>query len=203
VVVVSASAGALTPIRTLVRGLPTNLPAAVVIAQHCSSTLLPELLNAETRMPVVRASSGLRLQSGVIYVCPGGRHVVVNPDATLSVSAREHVNFVRPNGDWLFVSAAASFRDRTVGIVLSGLLDDGARGAHAIHDAGGLMIAQDPATCLYPDMPRAAIAHGAIDLIVAPEEMPLVLQHRLMGVDMQRCRAEWEAPFATQAAPPS
>jgi two-component system, chemotaxis family, protein-glutamate methylesterase/glutaminase len=77
----------------------------------------------------------------------------------------------RPNADWLLESAAASFRERAVGIILSGLLHDGTRGSMAVKAAGGVMIAQDPATCERPEMPSTAIAIGAIDHILSADQI--------------------------------
>jgi two-component system, chemotaxis family, protein-glutamate methylesterase/glutaminase len=201
VVVISASAGGLLPLRSLLRALPGEVPAAIVVAKHMQGTnLLPQILSADTAMPVTSVTSGSTLRSGVIYVCPGARHVVVNPDATVTLSHRERVNYVRPNGDWLFVSAAASFRERAFGVVLSGYQNDGSAGALAIRAAGGIVFAQDPMTCERPDMPNAAIATGAVSYVLAPEELATTLTDRLRAVDARRCRAEWDAPFAVDAA---
>ena len=82
------------------------------------------------------------------------------------------VRFFRPSGDWLFESASASFGARTVAIVLSGAQDDGARGAVAVRNAGGIVIVQDPATCDYPEMPSAAITTGAVRHVLAPKRSP-------------------------------
>src|SRR5690242_14972976 len=133
VIVVTLSAGGLGPLRRVVRGIPADVPAAVVIAQHIAEeSLLPDILARDTRAPVEFAKAGARLYRGSIYVCPAQVHVIVNPDATLTLSARERLRFFRPSADWLFTSAAASFRERAVGIVMSGLQDDGARGCVAI-----------------------------------------------------------------------
>jgi two-component system chemotaxis response regulator CheB len=196
VIVVSASAGALEPLRSFVRGIPADIPAAVVIAQHVAErSWLPEILTADARVPVGFARSGVRLRQGSVYVCPAQTHVVVNPDATLTLSRRERVRFVRPNGDWLFASAAASFGERAFAIVMSGLQDDGARGCVAIRKAGGTVIAQDPGSCARPEMPRAAIATGAVNFVLAPGHIPIVLTQLLATLDLEQCRANWNEPF--------
>lgn len=196
VVVVTVSAGGLVPLRRLVRGLSAETPAAVVIAQHTAgSSVLPEILALDTRAPVSFAETGGRLQRGTVYVCPAERHVIVNPDATLALSSRARMNFFRPSGDWLFTSAAASYRERAVAIVLSGLQNDGALGSVAIHEAGGTVIVQDPGSCERPEMPSAAIATGAVDFVLAPDQIPIVLGRLLTQLDVDRCRAQWDAPF--------
>jgi two-component system chemotaxis response regulator CheB len=177
-----------------------DVPAAVVIAQHVMSrTLLPEILAANTRMPIVLAYSGVTLQSHTIYVCPSQRHVIVNPDATLTVSGRERVSFFRPSGDWLFESAAASFQERAVGIVLSGLRHDGARGAVSIRASGGTVIVQDPRTCQRPEMPTAAIATGSVDFVLPPDQISAVVMALLKQMDLQRSWIDWDRGFAAEA----
>ena len=169
-VAIVVSAGGLKALREVVGGLRANLRAAVVVAQHShEKTLLPEILASNTTMPVSLAGHGALLQRGHVYVCPAAHHVVVNPNATLMVSSGPRVRFFRPSGDWLFESASASFGARTVAIVLSGAQDDGARGAVAVRNAGGIVIVQDP-TCDYPEMPSAAITTGAVRHVLAPEE---------------------------------
>ena len=200
VVVISASAGGLLPLRRVIRLLPADLPAAVIVAKHMEAdSLLPQIFSIDAAMPVTSVTSGATLRSGVIYVCPGAQHVVVNPDATVTLSHRERVNYVRPNGDWLFLSAAASFRERAFGVVLSGYQNDGSEGALAIRAAGGVVFAQDPVTCERPDMPTAAIATGAVSFVLAPEELATTLTDLVRAVDVRRCRAEWDAPFDVDA----
>jgi chemotaxis response regulator CheB len=196
VVVVTLSAGGLDPLRSFVRGIPTDAPAAVVIAQHIAEeSLLPHILARDTRAKVAFAKAGERLNRGAIYVCPAQVHVIVNPDATLGLSRRERLRFFRPSADWLFTSAAASFRERTFAIVMSGLQDDGARGCVAIRQAGGTVIAQEPSSCERPAMPSAVIARGAVDFVLAPDQMPLVVTQLLARLDVERCKTQWNAPF--------
>jgi two-component system, chemotaxis family, protein-glutamate methylesterase/glutaminase len=123
-------------------------------------------------MPVSFAAPGALLRPGHIYVCPAAHHVAVNSNATLTVSSGPRVRFFRPSGDWLFEGASASFGARTVAIVLSGGQDDGARGAVAVRKVGETVIAQDPATCPYPEMPSAAIRTGAVSHVLAADQIP-------------------------------
>ena len=202
VVVVTASAGGLAPLRSLVRGLPLVTPAAVVIAQHVAArSWLPEILAGDTCAPVAFAHAGARLRRGTIYVCPAQQHVVINPDATFALSSRERLSFFRPSGDWLFRSAAASFRERAFGIVMSGLRNDGALGSVAIREAGGTVIAQTPESCEQPEMPNAAISTGAVDFVLIPDEIPQVLRQLLGQLDVDRCKAQWDAPFLSAVSP--
>jgi two-component system, chemotaxis family, protein-glutamate methylesterase/glutaminase len=126
--------------------------------------------------------------------------MIVNPDSSLTISRRERLQFFRPSADWLFASVAASFADRAFGVVLSGLQNDGALGVKALRAAGGTVVAQDPGSCERPQMPRAAIATGAVDFILAPDQMPIVLTQLLNRLDIRRCKAEWDAPFLISPA---
>ena len=184
VVAVVLSAGGLAPLRRLIRGLRVGLPAAVVVAQHVQQvTLLPEILSADTTMPVTLAASGMLLRRSCVYVCPAGHHLIVNPDATLTVSDRERVRYFRPSGDWLFESAAASFREQTFAVVLSGLQCDGARGTRAVRSAGGTVIVQAPESCERPDMPSAAISMGTVNHVLPPAHIARLLNTQLANLD--------------------
>lgn len=195
-VVVALSAGGLAPLRRIVRQLPSSFAASIVVAQHVREfTALPEILTADTTLGVSLACNGMLLRPGTIYVCPAQRHVVVNPDATMSLSDRPRLRFFRPSADWLFESAAASFRDRTFAVVLSGMQDDGAKGVQSIRAAGGVVIAQDPLTCERPEMPAAVIGTGAVDHVLPPDAIAATLGKAVAAVDVASCRAAWSAPF--------
>lgn len=181
VVAISTSAGGLDPLRRLVRGLRPDFPAAVVIAQHVLAvSVLPEILAYDTRMPVAFVQPGCTLRPSTIHVCPAQQHVFVNPDRTVALSGRERLKFFRPSGDWLFASVAESFGEHAYAVVLSGLQNDGALGAVIVRAAGGTVIAQDPVTCERAAMPSAAIATGAVNFVLAPEQIAEVLMRLLM-----------------------
>jgi two-component system chemotaxis response regulator CheB len=153
------SAGGLYGLKTIARALPADLPCALVIAHHVAPpSMLPQLLCRWTDHECRFACAGELLRSGTVYVAPADHHVVINPDATIGISQRGRVRFVRPSIDWLFESAAGSFAERVIAVVLSGANDDGAYGARCIVRAGGSVIVQDPSTCEHPEMPSAVIA---------------------------------------------
>src|SRR5262249_13826791 len=157
-VVIGMSAGGLTVIKEVLAGLAPNLRAAVVIAHHAGDcSILPMLIAKWTKYPVRWAKTGDVLEAGRIYVAPPGHHTIVNPGGWLSVSPRERLRFVRPSIDWLFESAAGSYGERTVAVVLSGCNDDGARGARLVKVAKGRVLAQDPKTCRHASMPVATL----------------------------------------------
>src|SRR5262249_35594930 len=108
-IAIASSAGSLKPMLRIATDLPRHFPGAVVIAQHVASqTILPDLLRGVSQLEVVTAESGMLLRPGTIYVCPGKRHITIAPDARIWLSERDRLDHVRPSGDWLFESAAAS-----------------------------------------------------------------------------------------------
>jgi two-component system, chemotaxis family, protein-glutamate methylesterase/glutaminase len=198
IVTVVLSYGGLEPLRHLISGLAAGLPTAIVIAQHAHHTsLLPQILSRDTTMPVTLAASGMLLRQSHVYVCPGAHHVIVNPDATLTISNRARLKYVRPNGDWLFESAAASFREQTFAVVLSGLQCDGARGTMAVRNAGGTVIVQTPETCERPDMPLAAISMGTVHHVLPPAYIARLLNALLANLDTPALEALQSDPFGS------
>ena len=150
--------------------------------------------SCSTSIPVIAASSsrswaddrtlrvstvveGTALEPATIYVAPPGLHLLVNPDGTLSLSKAELVHFVRPSADLLFESAAASFTDRVIAVVLTGTGEDGANGVRAVKTMGGTVLAQDEATSAYFGMPRAAIETGCVDFVLPLDEIAECLDH--------------------------
>jgi two-component system chemotaxis response regulator CheB len=186
VAVIGMSAGGLSALKTIVRALPAHVPGAVVIAHHVAApSILPELIGGWTRHPCRFAVPDEVLRAGTIYVSPAEHHVVIKPDATVGVLRRERVRFVRPSIDWLFESAAGSFGERVVAVVLSGANDDGAYGARCVCRAGGKVIVQEPDSSEYPVMPQSVIATGIALRTLHPCEIAGALVHELARVDSE------------------
>ena len=145
--------------------------------------MVAAILERRTALLVKQAEEGDRLQSGTTYIAPPNRHLLVNPDGTLSLSQSKMVHFVRPSADLLFESAAASFRERAVAVVLSGTGKDGSMGVKAIKAMGGMVIAQNEQSAEFFGMPGAAIATGSVDLVLQLEEIPATLVGLLIKGD--------------------
>ncbi len=109
------------------------------------------------------------------YIAPPNRHLLVNPDGTLSLSQSELVHFVRPSADLLFESVAASFKDRAIAVVLTGTGSDGSMGVRAIKKMGGTVIVQDEKSSEFFGMPGAAMQTGAVDFVLPLADIPNAL----------------------------
>jgi two-component system chemotaxis response regulator CheB len=168
IVVVGGSAGAIDAVSQLVSGLPLDFPAAFVVVVHFPGgalSVLPQILNRHSALVVESPRDAAPIRSGRVYVGPPDQHLVVTP-TTLCLMRGPRENGVRPSIDVLFRSAAKAFGPGVVGIVLSGMLDDGAAGLAAIKRADGIAIVQDPADATFPAMPEAAMRAAPPDYVV-------------------------------------
>ena len=186
-VAMAASAGGLAALSLILANLPENFPAAVAVVQHLDPhhhSLMAEILGKRSPMRVKQAQEGDRLAPGTVFIAPPDRHLLVNPDSSLSLSQSELVHFVRPSADLLFESAAASYKKRAIAVVLSGTGLDGSLGIRAIKKMGGCVIAQDKGTAEFFGMPEAAIQTGQVDFILPIKEIAAALI-RLTASDKQ------------------
>ena len=182
IVALAASAGGLKALTDVLAALPAEFPAPLVVVQHLDPrhrSLMADILGKRTMLAVKEASEGDRLEPGRAYVAPPNRHLLVNPDRTLSLTQTELVHFVRPSADLLFESTAASYRERAIAVVLSGSGKDGAMGVTAIKKMGGTVIVQDEKTSEFFGMPGAARQTGMADFVlplsdIAPALLTLV-----------------------------
>lgn len=159
IIAIGASAGGVEPLLQIVRSLPADLDAAVLVVMHVSPTsrsALPTILARAGRLPAGHAADGEAVARGQIRVAPPDRHLIVEGGRLRTVRGPRE-NRSRPAVDVLFRSAARSHGQAVVGVVLSGALDDGAAGLRAIHEAGGLAVVQDPVEALHPSMPQSAL----------------------------------------------
>jgi two-component system chemotaxis response regulator CheB len=158
-VVIGASWGGLAALTTLFRSMPRRFPVPVVVVQHRSrhaDNLLAVLLQDVTGLRVVDVEDKEPLEEDSVYVAPANYHLLVDEDH-LSLTTDPLVRFSRPSIDVTFVSAADTYREGTIGIVLTGANDDGSRGLRHIVDLGGRAIIQDPSTAESSAMPAASL----------------------------------------------
>ncbi|MBT9315531.1 chemotaxis protein CheB [Leptothoe spongobia] len=179
IIAIATSAGGLNALSTVLGGLPVNFPTAIVVVQHLDPrhrSLMADILNRRTTLSVKQADIDDHLQPGNVYIAPPNRHLLVNPDGTLSLTQTELVHFVRPSADLLFDSVAASYKDRAIAIVLTGTGNDGGMGVKAIKEMGGTVIAEDQNTAKFSGMPLTAIRTGAVDFVLPlPEIAPALI----------------------------
>jgi two-component system chemotaxis response regulator CheB len=184
IVALAASAGGLKALTDVLAALPAGFPAALVVVQHLDPrhrSLMAEILGKRTALPVKEAREGDKLEPAHAYVAPPNRHLLVNPDRTLSLTQTELVHFVRPSADLLFESTAASYKDRAIAVVLSGSGKDGAMGVKAIKKMGGTVIVQDEKTSEFFGMPDAAQQTGVVDFVLPLREIAPALETLVNG----------------------
>ncbi|RYD86885.1 MAG: chemotaxis protein CheB, partial [Sphingobacteriales bacterium] len=157
IVVVGASAGGLHSLVELAAQLKEDLPVAVLAVLHLSKVTFSDVL--ATRLQQVSsfvckiAEDGEPIRAGHFYLAPPDVHLLVNAESRVLLGHGAAENRWRPSIDILFRAAAAAYNSRVIGIILSGMLQDGTAGMDAIRRSGGTLIVQDPAEAEFPDMP--------------------------------------------------
>ncbi len=178
-IVIGASAGGVAALRDLVSRLPADLPAAVFVTLHLferSEVTLPGILNAAGPLRAGHAEEGETIQPGRIYIAPPDHHLLLEAD-TLRLGHGPREGLQRPSINVMFRSAAAAFGERVTGVVLTGLLDDGAAGLWEIQQRGGATMVQDPTEAAYRSMPESAIRGLNVQYILRLAEIaPLLVR---------------------------
>jgi two-component system chemotaxis response regulator CheB len=172
-IVIGASAGGVGALLDIAARLPANLPASVCVVLHMPPngvSHLPYLLGRAGPLPARHPRDGTSLRRGHIYVAPPDHHLLVQ-DGVLRLSRGPRENRSRPAIDPLFRSAALAHGPRVIGVVLSGVLDDGTAGLLAIKENGGVAIVQDPEEAAFSGMPRSALDHVHVDACLSSMEI--------------------------------
>ena len=171
IVVIGGSAGALEALKVMLPMLPQDFPAAVLIVTHIGSqkSTVPDILGRCSAMPVRHATDGEPIISGRVLVAPPDEHLTVvarDGRAYVRLVHGPRENHCRPAIDPLFRSAATAFLADTIGVLLSGYLDDGTVGLQDIKACGGMAIVQDPFEAKAMDMPASALQHVDVDRVL-------------------------------------
>jgi len=177
VVVIGASLGGPRALATLLRGLSREFPVPIAVVQHIADGFtegLASWLAQESRLDVREAVDGEPLRPGRVLLAPTGRHLVLGKGVA-HLSDAAPVDTFRPSVTPLFLSAARAYGPRCCGVILTGMGRDGAEGMRALKEAGAQTIAQDEATSAVFGMPRAAIELGAVDRVLALDDISRAL----------------------------
>ncbi len=177
IVVIGASAGGLEAILEVVKSIPEDLGVAVFVVQHIppyAKSSLATIIQKSTKLQVKKAVDGEVIEPGTIYVAREDRHLMVEPDRVI-VSKGPRENRFRPAVDTLFRSAAHAYRERVIGIVLSGALNDGASGMWTINRFGGIAIVQDPREAMFPDMPNGVMHYTEVNHVLPASRIGALL----------------------------
>lgn len=159
-ILIGASTGGVAALRDLLAMLPADFALPLLVVQHRlgdDDELLASLLGQACRLPLREAAGGEAIEDGTVYLAPAGYHLLVEPDATLSLSVDPPVAAARPSIDVLFESAAEVFGPRLMAVILTGMGQDGAAGLRQVHAAGGACLVQDPLQAEAPSIPRHAL----------------------------------------------
>jgi len=173
-VAIGASAGGIDALNVLLPALPASFQVAVLIVSHLPAdapSRLAETLGYRCAITVVEPDAGEPVLPGRVHLAPPGYHMLIDDERTVALSIDSTVRYSRPSIDVLFESAAHVYRERLLGILLSGANDDGAHGLEVIRAMGGVAWVQDPQTAVSATMPRAAIERGAADEVLSPTQM--------------------------------
>ena len=187
IIAIGGSAGSFEALRTIARKLPADLPAAIFVVIHLSprgKSYLPDLLEGWGELPAACGSDGERVQPGRIYVAPPDRHLLVAEDHIhLTRGPKEGLH--RPSINVTFRSAALTYGPRVIGVLLSGLLDDGASGLWEITNRRGIaVVVQDPEEAQFPSMPINALRDADVQYRLTAEEIGAILPRLVSGEEI-------------------
>jgi two-component system chemotaxis response regulator CheB len=182
-VVIGGSAGAIEALEQLVTRLSGDLQAAVFVVTHLSpraKSWLPEILKRKSALPVREAQDGERVENGNLYVAPPDRHLLIaNGHVHLTRGPKEGLQ--RPSINVTFRSAATTYGPRVIGVLLSGMLDDGAAGLWEIAQHGGVAIVQDPDEAKFPSMPVSALLDVSVHYRLEARRIGIVVSELVSG----------------------
>ncbi|MGC2420898.1 MAG: chemotaxis response regulator protein-glutamate methylesterase [Candidatus Acidiferrales bacterium] len=188
IVVIAASTGGPAAVMRVVAGLPAEFAAATILVLHMPETFTKQFtvqLAEIAPLPVKEAEALEPIQPGMIYLCPGSRHLRLTAAGRISLDPGPRMGGYRPSADMAFESIAEYARALAVGVVLTGMGNDAARGAKAVRDAGGYVLAQDEATSMIFGMPAEAIKTGAVHEVLGLGDISAAIERRVAKL----CRA--------------
>src|ERR1035437_378967 len=177
-IVIGVSSGGMNAMQIMFSLLPKDFNTPIIIVQHVSphsDNQWIKLLNEKSNLHIKEADEKEKIEKGNVYIAPPNYHLLIEKNKTFSLTIDERVNFARPSIDVLFESAAEAYKNKLIGIVLTGSNNDGTNGIKRIKECGGLTIIQDPETAESSSMPASAIAINQPDYILSFEEIRALL----------------------------
>jgi two-component system, chemotaxis family, protein-glutamate methylesterase/glutaminase len=181
-VALGGSWGGITAVRSILPELvlPSDTAAVLVLHRQPVRSALAHVLGRGNDLPVEEAEDKAPLVPGKVHVAPPDYHLLVER-GWLALSTEDAVKHSRPSIDVMLESAAASYGDRLVAVVLTGASDDGTDGSRAVHRHGGKVIVQDPATAEQPTMPRSVVDADVADVVAPLADLPAAIDEALRG----------------------
>jgi two-component system chemotaxis response regulator CheB len=179
VIGIAASTGGPSTLAAVLKDLPADFPLPIVLVQHFSPGFangLADWLGTQTSLRIKIAAHDEVLQPGVVLLAPDDYHMLVKPSGKIELSTEPSYRGLRPSANPLFESLAEAYGSAALGIILTGMGDDGAEGLLKLHQAGGVIIAQEEESCVVYGMPREAVARGAVDRSLTPEQIGFTLE---------------------------
>ena len=173
-IVIGTSAGGIEALKTILKKISKPLPLPIIIVQHLSprhESYLPAILSHESGHHVKEVDEKEKLVKGWVYVAPPNYHVIIEKDGTLSLTVEKRVSYARPSIDLLFESAADAYREKLIGVILTGANHDGASGMKCIKDYGGHTVVQEPKGAYAAQMPSSALGKITPDAILDLESI--------------------------------
>lgn len=171
-IVIGVSSGGMNALKLMFSLLPKDFNTPVIIVQHIgahSDSQWIKLLNDKSNLPLKEADEKEKIENGKVYIAPPNYHLLIEKDRTFSLTIDERVNYSRPSIDVLFESAAEAYKNKLIGVILTGANNDGSNGIKRVKECGGLAIIQNPETAESAFMPKSAIAAIKPDFVLSLE----------------------------------
>ena len=173
-IVIGASSGGMSALKFIFSALPADFNTPIIIVQHISprsDNQWIEFLNDKSNLNLKEADEKEKIENENVYIAPANYHLMIEKEKTFSLTIDERINYARPSIDVLFESAAEAYKNKLIGVVLTGSNNDGTNGIKRIKEFGGLAIVQNPETAESSYMPASAIAAIKPDYILSLEEI--------------------------------
>jgi two-component system chemotaxis response regulator CheB len=188
VIGIASSTGGPAALAAVLRSLPADFLVPIVGVQHITRGFaggLADWLSGETALRVGIAGHGDVPEPGTFLLAPDDYHMQINAWGIIELNKEAPFKGLRPSANHLFRSLAQNYGPRAVGVILTGMGDDGAEGMEELHNAGGLTLAQNEQSCVVYGMPREAVIRNAVDLVLSPSEMASLIGQLQKGTPEQ------------------